>query len=266
MAPHEPDAGAQAGTVDAATLASRGRPDGTGAEDDPIDVKGDLDRAVELLADGKHVRLNQPDEVSTLIGKLSKLVADAREAGGKAPSINLCNITVAGTNLFCVGNQGRTRLQMPQVYGQPRPGSPAAALPANARGMVDGDALFTQALKDAGIKVTRRKRPANRLRSTQTELDGATVARIAGEMESAGRENRPSYVTRDGYILDGHHRWAAEVVVDAKDNRLGDVQTDVNELDMDVGAALDFMRDFADRTGILPASAAAMSGATTPAV
>jgi hypothetical protein len=245
----EPDAGAQAG---AEVLSSSGQPDGAGTEDDPVDVQGDLDRAVQLLTEGKHVRLNQPDEVSTLVGKLGKLVNDARAAGRTPPKINLCDVTVAGTNLFCVGNKGLTRLQMPQLEGSPAPGSPADKLPRNAKGFVEASAAFRDALKRFGVTVTTGTRPANHLRPTQTELDGATVARIADEIENAGRHDAPIYVTRDGYIIDGHHMWAAQVVVDAKDNRLGDVQTDVHEVDMDIGAALDFARRFTQGLGINP--------------
>jgi hypothetical protein len=253
VAARDADAGAQAGGVSAEVLTGTGRPDGTGEADDPIDVQGDLDRALDLLAEGKHVRLNQPDEVSTLIGKLGKLVRDARDSGGKAPSIDLCQVTVAGTNLFCVGNKGHRRIDMPQLEGTALPGTDADKLERNAKGFVDVSDQFRSALEDAGVTVTSRTRPANRLRATQNEMNAGIVARIAGEIEQ-GRTDDPIYVTRDGYIIDGHHVWAANVAVDAKDNRLGDVEVPVNEIDMDIGAAIDFARQFAARIGVESAS------------
>ena len=253
----EADAGTQAGTegqpapagLSAEVLTGKGRPDGAGTADDPIDVQGDLDRAVDLITQGKHVRLNQPDEVSTLIGKLGKLINDARDRGETPPTIDLCTVTVAGTNLFCVGNKGHRRVDMPQLEGTALAGTEADKLPKNAKGFTDVSAAFRQALEAAGVTVTDRERPANHLRATQAELNGGIVARIASEIEN-GRTDDPIFVTRDGYIIDGHHVWAANVTVDAKDNRLGDVTMAVQEVDMDIGAALDFVRDFTDRIGI----------------
>lgn len=244
---------AAAGAPSAEVLSGRGRPNGAGTADDPIDVQGNLDRALDLLAEGKHVRLNQPDEVSTLIGKLGKLVRDARDSGGTAPSIDLCQVTVAGTNLFCFGNKGHRRIDMPQLEGTAVPGSEADTLPRNPKGFVDVSDRFRQALEAAGVKVTTRKRPANRLRATQAEINGGTVARMAEEIE-AGRTDDPIYVTRDGYIIDGHHVWAGNIAVDTKDNKLGDVEMDVHEIDMDIGAAIDFARRFAADIGIAGAA------------
>lgn len=222
--------------------ADLGHPDGAGTLDDPIDVQGDLDLAIDLIAAGRHVRLNQPNELATLVDRLAKLVNDKRR-------FNLCLVSVPGTNLFCRANQRRKRIEMPQLEGTPLPGSEAAKLPRNARGYVDVSAAFRRALEASGVRVTTRSRPVDRLRSTQSELDGALVARIADEL-AKDRVDDPIFVTRDGYILDGHHAWAARVARDARDGHLGDVHMDVHEIDLDIGAALDYADAFTAQIGI----------------
>jgi hypothetical protein len=41
-------------------------------------------------------------------------------------------------------------------------------------------------------------------------------------------------VSRDNYILDGHHHWAAQIGVDAKDNKLGDIKTKIIRVDIGI--------------------------------
>jgi hypothetical protein len=88
------------------------------------------------------------------------------------------------------------------------------------------------------------------------ELDGPKVVGIAGAMEAGKVPEAPIFVTRDGYIIDGHHRWAANVVRDLRDGQIGNeadnIQMPVRELDMDIGAALDFTNAFALDMGIRP--------------
>jgi hypothetical protein len=61
-------------------------------------------------------------------------------------------------------------------------------------------------------------------------------------------------ITRDNYVLDGHHRWAATIVQDAKDNKIGDLQIEVVVMDLDIGTALSRSRDFQKRMGISSAT------------
>jgi hypothetical protein len=63
------------------------------------------------------------------------------------------------------------------------------------------------------------------------------------------------FVTRDGYVIDGHHRWAAKIGLDVADGELGDIPMDVRMVDLDVGEALDFANAFTRRMGIQSQSA-----------
>lgn len=231
-----------------------GSPSGSGTAEDPVDCGDDVNRAAALLAEGKHVRLNQPSQVSVLVDKIAETVRDAEAKGVNAPSYDLCRVSVPGTNLFCAEHTGVPRAQMPQFGGRARPGSPAAER-VGAGKNVDVSADFRAMLTRIGVSSEEKRVPAANLRASQSQLDGSKVAAIAGRVRAGKGKQRagqaPIFVTRDGYVLDGHHRWAAEVAVDADDGHLGNEGLlDVVELDLDIGRAIDLAREFTAREGV----------------
>ena len=242
-----------------ATHDQPGRPDGAGTIEDPIDVQGDLDKAATLLGEGKHVRLNKVEEVSIILEKLSAIAQEAEAAGEKAPEVDLCTITVPGTNLFCQQSQGIPRSQMPQLSGTPVPGSPADSMERNKRGRVNVTQAFLDRLEAEGIGVTEQEVPASSLKATQNQLNGAKVGAMMVAMRDGTMTDAPVFTTRDGYVLDGHHRWAAKVGVDAEDGELGDVTQPVRMLDMEIGEALDFANAFSAEIGIQQAGVGEMN-------
>lgn len=87
------------------------------------------------------------------------------------------------------GNLGIPRIDMPQI--------PSKALPA-----------FITALQTKGIGVHGEVVPVTSLRATQSELH---KDKIKAEIKRGdlAHTNKPVIVSSDGYLLDGHHRWAA---------------------------------------------------------
>ena len=227
-----------------------GRPDGAGTIEDPIDVQGDLDRAATLLAEGKHVRLNKVEEVSIILEKLADAAKDMEAKGEKAPDIDLCLITVPSTNLFCAQSKGIPRAQMPQLSGEPMPGSVADGMERNKRGRVDVTQAFLDRLAAEGIAVEEKSVPASFLKATQSQLNGSKVGGMMKAMREGTMSDAVIFVTRDGYVVDGHHRWAAKVGVDAGDGELGGVEQPVRMIDMEIGEALDFTNAFTAEIGI----------------
>jgi len=160
-------------------------------------------------------------QISTIIDKLADLGKQAKEKGEQAPNFNLCQVSIPGTNLYCDGNIGIPREDMPQFKGTPEPGSPADKLPRDSSGEVDTEEFFKEMLNKQGIKVSEPANvPADRLKATQSELVGVKVAGMVGVLEDPnhpayGKITAPIYVSNDGYVLDGHHRWAAIVAHNA---------------------------------------------------
>jgi hypothetical protein len=159
-------------------------------------------------------------------------------------------VSVPGTNLFAESNLGLDRIDMPQLTGVPIEGTIASRIPLNPWGEVDLADGFVDTLAQAGISVEDKAMPASHLRATQRELDGAKVATLMDKMEAGDFEAGPIFVTRDGYILDGHHRWAAQVATDTRDGVMGDEMIDVRVVDLDVGAALDFANAYGRHMGM----------------
>ena len=219
-----------------------------------------VDDAIALLAAGKKITLRQPREVSTLVRKLHEVVRDMEARGEKAPLYNLCNVSVPGTNLFCADNKGVRRIDMPQLKGVPVKGSKADSLKRDERGEVDLNAQFREYLAHKGVKISDETEKASYLRATQKELVGAKVAGIAQAFRDGKLADERLFISHDGYVVDGHHRWAAQVGVDLDDNKAGDVDMKVARIDMDILGILAEANAFAEAWGIPQAHAKSRDG------
>lgn len=215
-----------------------------------VDANGDIEVAAKALAAGKRVRLNQPREVATLLDKLNEMVRDAAAKGEKAPTYDLCKVSVPGTNLFCLESKNIPRVQMPQLKGVPTPGSKASKVKPDKRGEVDLQDEFRKWLEDSGVKITDETEKAAYCRATQNELNGAKVAGIERAFQEGKLDYARLFVSKDNYIVDGHHRWAAQVANDLRDNVPGDITMDVARVDMDIGELLAAANQFAADWGI----------------
>ncbi len=217
-----------------------------------VHVGGDIKAAAKALARGARVTLDQPDQLATLLDKMYAMVQKAVEKGKDAPKFDLCKVSVAGSNLFCQENIGVPRVQMPQMRGLPVPGSLADRQPKNAEGRVDVGKLFVEHLKSQGVKVEQVDVRASHLRASQNEIDGARVADLVATRSADDLRKRPIFVTRDNYVVDGHHHWAALVGKGAAKDK--DFKVPVYRLDTDIGTALHMANAFAKEAGIKPKS------------
>jgi len=225
---------------------------GDGSKDNPIRTNS-VEDAARALGEGKHVELRTPDQVATLLDRLNELAKEAEAAGSKAKNIDLCQLTVPGTNLFCVESKGIPRVEMPQLKGIPNSGSPASDLPADKRGEVDITEAYLERLRSSGVALTEDEALASHLKATQNELNGGKVAGImqaarAGEIDL----NQSIVVSKDGYIVDGHHRWAAKVALehDGIDDPETDMKIPVVRVDQDILEILESSKQFAADMGL----------------
>lgn len=166
------------------------------------------------LEDKLQAKFEQEKKGADLPGTLlllSIIADDAVQKGEKAPNYNLCEL---GT--ICHDNKGIKRIDMPQLGGKPTPGSAADKLPRDKNGEVDAKEQFGQYLVNSKkYVVTEEYVPVASLKATQNELVGPKVAGIYFALQDPNSDaykdimNSYLYISSDGYVLDGHHRWAA---------------------------------------------------------
>lgn len=228
----------------------------------PANNKSDIPMLKDLMPnanfDRKPLSAVTPIErqqISTIIDKLAELGKQAKEKGEKAPNFNLCQVSVPGTNLYCDGNKGIPREDMPQFKGTPEPESIADKLPKDENGEVDTEEFFKQMLNKQGIKVSEPAAvPADRLKATQSELVGPKVAgmsKVLADPNHTAYEKitAPIYVSNDGYVLDGHHRWAAVVAHNAS-NPDNQIPMNVRVIDEPIEPLVKRSNKFAEEIGI----------------
>lgn len=239
----------------------------------PIDVKDVAQEMPEADPETFSAGSDIPDAIdpkeleqfNTDIKKVAQQVADAKAKGEPTPNINLCDVTVPGTNLYCDDNLGIPRDEMPQFKGNASPGSRAASMDADASGEVDTEPVFREMLQQKGIKTLQTEVPADKLKATQKDLVGAKVVGMMGALEKDPNHPKitaPIYVSRDGFVIDGHHRWAAVVAYNAA-NPDKQIQMKTTVLDMDIKDAIPMANKFAEDMGIAAKKADANKEAPT---
>ena len=239
---------------------------GTGGAPVKADVTtNDPDEALDALRQGKTVSLGTVEQVNTLIKEMNDFVQEAKKKGEKV-KLNLCQVSVPGTNLFCGSSlkddQGKSipRDKMPQLAGKPKPGSPVddpKKFPVDKDGEVNVGDAFVKYLAEKGIETREGSVPVAQLKASQSELKGKTVAFMMSKkgQETVDLDNQSIFVSSDGYVIDGHHRWAAKVGLDSKDGKLGDKNINVRVINMPIKQVLTEANAYTSAMGIEPKSA-----------
>jgi hypothetical protein len=220
---------------------------GSGTEEDPYVVQ-DVYKALELLEGDHFIQLEQEREVSTLIAEMQNMAQEAVARGEDAPNYNLCRVSIPGTNVFCADHKGVLREHMPQLSGKPTEGSTADAYPKNDKGEVDLSDGFMANMQSLGYTITAEEWPASNLRATQSELSGSKVAGMSFAFEQGKIPRKAIYITRDGYVVDGHHRWAANLALDMRSAE--DITMPVYVIDAPIMEVLDRANQYAGEMGI----------------
>jgi len=191
--------------------------------------KTGLASQAKKLQSGKKVTVPNPKAANDLIDYLHEMSKRSAKEGKKAKGFDLCKVTVPGTNLFCGSNKGVRRIGMPQLGGH--------------------EDKFVSSLRAKGIKVKEETRKASELKATQNELVGTKVAGMMNNKKFDPKE-RAILVSKDGYIVDGHHRWATQIGRDTSDGRLGDLSMKVIVIDKPIMKVIKDANDFADSLGL----------------
>lgn len=221
-----------------------------GGGDKPSYKVHTVEEAYARLTAGQRIILAKPRMVSTLLDKLADEAVKARVAG-RSLVINLCDVSVEGSNIFCAENVGYSRVQMPQLSGKPLPGSPADALPKDSRGGVDIGHLFIDHLeKEKHIRVLEEPILSKYLKASQNELDGEKVAGMMRSIELGKIRPAPIFVSQDDYVVDGHHRWAAKLGRDLRSSLDLDAPMPISRIQAPILEVLVLANKFAERMGI----------------
>lgn len=231
----------------------------------PVVKVDTLEDAYREILKGNYVEMPNNGEVYTMVKKLKDWVEEQTKAGNSVSNIDICRVSVPGTNLFCGESvatsefpEGIPRKKMPQLSGRPLPGSKAESMPrrldpnGNPTNEVDAGPAFADYLASKGIDVTDAVVPAASLKASQSQLKGTTVSGFFNEtgLKVLDDPNQYIYVSRDGYIIDGHHRWAAQVARDLEDGKPGDLPMRVRIVNMPILEVLDAANKFATEVGI----------------
>jgi len=242
-------------------------------------------------------------KVATRMFSLAEVILDREkrkrrgENIGKDPEFEICTVSIPGTNLFCGADLGIPRDNMPQLKTTVIPGSRAAELlaqenekrkaQAEAKGEkfkpeteFNAEQLFLDHLKSKGVKFSEgESMDSVELKATQNQLVGAKVLGMANTLmrpkELGMNDNEaakakksltaPLIVSRDGYVLDGHHRWAAVAVADLMMGK-GDNPTKISviKVDMDIEDLLDESNDWGNELGLERKSASQQTSGEDP--
>lgn len=125
-------------------------------------------------------------------------------------------MTIPNTDRLLRGNIGVARAEMPQLGFMPEEGTRAYLLPRDPNfGGVDLGPMFWGYMADQA-KMEYAPARVVKLRATQNEINCEKVAALVKLMEKGKLAPQCLFCARDGYIVDGHHRWAAELVLGAR--------------------------------------------------
>ena len=199
---------------------------------------------------------------------------------------DLCQITVQGTSAFCLGNKGIPRFLMPQAEGKPAPGSAAEralekmnAERAVRRAEIEASDLSPDEKKEALSKqqpkdeydateeflayllehgAIKAGEPgpvrSDKLKATQRDMQGQVVVGMLNSRKAGTYDpsKKPIFISRDNYVIDGHHRWAATLGMDFEDGELGnDHMMNVIVLDAPISQIIRLANEFTEKFGIL---------------
>ena len=130
-------------------------------------------------------RWTRSPEYKAWIEKVAKHRKKSRRNPKEDPEVDLCDAERG----FCTGHKEIPRRLMPQIYNTRR---------------------FARNIKRKyGIKShTEMVRPDSLIPS-QEEIKKAVVRKIGEAMASGKYKDAPIVISKNKYVIDGHHRWAA---------------------------------------------------------
>jgi hypothetical protein len=157
------------------------------------DPKDETPKGIKDWGREIHFALARGEQPIISAKHFSTLLADMARSGRQNNDIT--NLRVEGTRLMGLDGKGFARIKMPQVDESVRP------------------KFVEDILKSDGIKVKELELDPLKLKPIQKEINGNKAGGIAGSNPDGIPAGMRILVTRDGFVLDGHHTWAAAVAL-----------------------------------------------------
>lgn len=144
---------------------------------------------------------------------------------------DLRNVHIPGYALFDGANMGLRREQMPQVPARVKP-------------------QFLSEMRLKGVRAAAQSVDPRTLKPSQADISAAKTGEILKKMRDGSFHDSPAgriLVSKDGFVIDGHHRWAAAsaYAFEFPNARLPIIRVDLPAADL-IPAA----REFGAREGI----------------
>ena len=140
-----------------------------------------------VSADEAYAALQRGESPNVAPRDVAKVLA--RAAADKTHG-DLTDLQVAGTLKFGGDGLGYKRDQMPQLGSNDLP-------------------RYIDHLRGQGVTVTTTRIDPASLKPIQSEVSSSKVGGMLGSMRDGTMRDGNIVITRDGYVLDGHHRWGA---------------------------------------------------------
>ena len=150
--------------------------------------------------------------------------------------VDLTNMKMEGTSNYLNNNLGAERGKMPQLSTP------------------EDQADFEAALGRLGIKFEPAVMTPDQLTPVQAEMDMGNVGMIMTSWldpelrKKYKMDEQVLYVTRDGYVIDGHHRWASALLAQKKSGKPVELKCVV--VDLDHEDALRICNEYNDHIGV----------------
>ena len=194
------------------------------------------ERATELLnfIKSKNGEPLTPDEMKAVTRKYRNM------------GVDLTNMKLIGTSNYLNNNLGAERGKMPQL-----------TTPEDQKD-------FEATLEKLGIKFEPKVMTPDQLTPVQAEMDMGNVGKImqswlSPELRAKFKmDDQVLYVTRDGYVIDGHHRWASALLAQMEGGKPVELKCVV--VDLDHEDALRICNEYNDHIGVTRQTL----GATSP--
>jgi GNAT superfamily N-acetyltransferase/uncharacterized protein YlzI (FlbEa/FlbD family) len=206
-----------------------------------------LRRAINPAALNEERATELMDFVSSKNGEpLTREEMDMLHRKYRNMGVDLTNMKMIGTSNYLNNNLGAERGKMPQL-----------STPEDQED-------FEAALSKLGIKFEPKVFTPDELTPVQAEMDMGNVGLIMGSwLDPALRakfkmDEQVLYVTRDGYVIDGHHRWASALLAQKKSGVPVELKCVV--VDLDHEDALRICNEYNDHIGVTRQTL----GATSP--